>query len=101
MTCTKCGCTEELACPDDCYWVFTDPPVCSACVFKAIATNAAMWDENRRFYAAQELVDLADRIHPEHDQNVALFEEAQEAIENADYEVRPPPRLWRPGDPIE
>jgi hypothetical protein len=32
QACRECGCTEELACPEGCYWVEDD--LCSACAIR-------------------------------------------------------------------
>lgn len=31
LVCTGCGCTDREACPEDCWWASTDPPLCSSC----------------------------------------------------------------------
>ncbi len=73
IQCKFCGCTDSHACAGGCFWVFTD--VCSRCVFESIANQVGAFDEDTRFDIAEQLVRLADRIHPEYDAQVAAQED--------------------------
>lgn len=48
--CQLCGCTDDRACPDGCYWVSTDPPICSAC---APPQTAEELESESGFYGAE------------------------------------------------
>lgn len=34
--CVSCGCTDERACPEGCWWVDTSHVLCTACVARAL-----------------------------------------------------------------
>jgi len=41
LACSICGCTEANACPGGCWWIWLDPPICSACESSAAAALSA------------------------------------------------------------
>jgi hypothetical protein len=55
MKCEFCGCTDEMACPEGCYW-FAEK-VCSSCAPEFIATLLIAGD-NR---VATQMIRLAQR----------------------------------------
>jgi hypothetical protein len=100
MQCQQCGCTDNHACPDGCFWVFRSPPMCSRCVFDAIAAAAVGFDEETRFAIGERLVDLADRIHPENQARQAALEASEDELPPGFDPLAYPTDqgLWLPGD---
>ena len=66
MKCSGCGCTEDNACFGGCYWVSTDPPVCSSCASEEelcpASPTPAMHTPSGRTVAAETALARAEYI---------------------------------------
>lgn len=94
--CQLCGCSDERACPGGCYWVL--PGLCSQCVYGAILeATAGLADDAARRQAAGELLTLAASVR-DADGRCVLPLGLPDDGDSPD--GQPPPRLWRPGDPV-
>lgn len=32
LQCVQCGCTDHVGCPEGCWWITRNPPLCSTCI---------------------------------------------------------------------
>lgn len=110
MNCIHCNCDESHACPGGCFWVFTNPPICSRCVFDQLAAASIDFDENRRLMIAAKLMETTERICPgagarimqamvdlQDDPGIDGGFDPSNGLLDSDAIYSPPP-LWMPGE---
>ncbi|MGY4295411.1 hypothetical protein ACVWXN_003506 [Bradyrhizobium sp. i1.4.4] len=48
LVCAGCGCTDNAACPEGCYWIALEPqPLCSQCAFEDDEPASGFFGEER------------------------------------------------------